>query len=197
MASLDNTAKSINKKVASPRLPRKKSPDLQVKPDESLKNAKSPTKSPNINISSDKKTTPDPKIAPTKLGSSPASRVAKAKKTKGSTNVIFGAVGALVISIGFIVYLATSKPAHLTKSESSTSTEEGQPTKKNSGNDDAWGKSYENNPVKIYKDLASAPKGITLYQDRATGNYYDVRKVNEMVRTRYTKNINDYREVKN
>ena len=115
----------------------------------------------------------------------------KSASAKGSLNLIFGVV-AVVVSSAFVVYLVVSKPKPKVKTESPAAVVE-----KQQNNDDAWGKSYQSSPIKIYKKLSEAPKGITLYLDRKTGEYYDVRDVNEMVRTRYTKNVNDYQAVKN
>lgn len=119
-------------------------------------------------------------------------RIAKGAASKGSLNLIFGAIVVLAVS-GFVVYLVLSKPKPKTNTENPVAVSE----KKQQNQDEAWGKATQNSPVKIYKNLSQAPKGITLYLNRSTGEYYDVREVNETYRSRYTKNVNDYQAVKN
>jgi hypothetical protein len=129
---------------------------------------------------------------------------AKSKKTGqssiGMPKIIAFSLGALVVSASGVYFLINQNShADNPNVESALTTSSAHSSKNNRPNndDDAWGATNTSGPIKRYPSLAEAPKGITLYQEKATGVVLDVSDLPETYRTRYSKNKEFFREIKN
>lgn len=111
----------------------------------------------------------------------------RASQSSGTNPMIFAAAGIMVTGIIVLVILLNQDSG---PKESSAPVVPVQTF--NSGDD-----VVRRSPLKKYQSLAEAPKGITLYKDRKTGEFIDPSGLPPAYRARYTKNTKDFARISN